>query len=461
MSNFPSHIFKSYDIRGLWKTELSEDLAYALGIAYIDFLRKQGEDFTHKKMVVGRDMRESSPSFANAVISGIHAQGVSVVNIGMCTTPLFNFACAHLEEHAGGIMVTASHNPAEYNGFKLSLGNGLAVGKVNGMEEIRDFILQNNFDTLSSNKSGGLEDLDPFTLYQERIFDLVSPQSIKSLKIVIDNANGMGGVTFPRFLKALPQVDVEYLYIEPDGTFPNHEANPLKTETLKDLQAKVLEVNADFGFALDGDADRIGLVNEKGEVVDASFTITLIGQEVLKTNLGATMLYDLRSSRIVKEVWEDSGAKTQMTQVGHTFIKKIMSETNAVFGSELSLHLYYNDMYKVECTELSLMYLLRLVSESGKSIGELTESLKKYYHSGEINFEVEDKDGMMQKIREKYVGEAIRSEDLDGLWLEFDWGWFSVRESNTEPVLRLNVEAWEENVMKEKFDELKGIIERG
>jgi len=459
MVDIPEHVFKSYDIRGLADSELSEDLAYRLGRAYVNFLKNKGEDFSAKKMVVGLDMRPTSKPFSEAVIKGITDEGVDVVNIGQSTTPLFNFSCAHLEEHAGGVIVTASHNPAEYNGFKLALGNGLAVGKVNGMEEIRDAVIKNDFGEVKEEK-GNVEEKDMFPLYQERILELVKPEDIKPLKIVIDSANGMGGVTFPRLLEKLSQVNVEYMYIEPDGTFPNHEANPLKTETLKDLQAKVIEVGADFGFALDGDADRIGVVNEKGEVVDASFVATIIGLEVLKNNPGATMLFDLRSSRIVKESYESAGAKTIMTQVGHTYIKKIMSEENGVFGSELSLHLYFDEMYKIECTELSLLYILRLISQAGKSLSEIITPLKKYYHSGEINFEVEDKDGMMEKIREIYKNEAISSNNIDGVWMEFNWGWFNVRKSNTEPVLRLNLETWKKEDLSGRIGEIRGIIEK-
>ncbi len=459
MVDIPSHIFKSYDIRGLVDSELSEELAHALGSAFVDFLRKQGQDFTGKKMVVGRDMRETSMPFSRAVIAGIQEQGVDVVDIGLCTTPLFNFSCAHIEEHVGGIIVTASHNPSEYNGFKLCLGNGLAVGKVNGMEEIRDSILNKTYDVIEGEK-GGLEERDMFPLYQERIFSFISPKEIKPMKIVIDNANGMGGVTFPRLLKSLPQVEVEYLFIEPDGTFPNHEANPIKTETLKDLQANVLEVGADLGLALDGDADRIGAVNEKGEVIDGSFVVTLIGQQVLKNNPGATMLYDLRLSRIAKEMWEGAGAKTIITPVGHTNIKKMMRDNGAVFGGELSLHLYFDEMYKIECTELSLLYLLRTLSQENKPMSQILSPLQKYFHSGEINFEVEDKDGMLEALKEKYAPNAIKQVDIDGLWLEFDWGWFNARKSNTEPVLRLNLEAWEEGVMEEKLTEIKNFIEK-
>lgn len=453
----PEHIFKAYDIRGLAETELSEELAYRLGRAFVEFLKSEQIDFTDRKIVIGYDMRPTSLSFSKQVIKAITDEGVDVVNIGMATTPTFNFASAHFDNHVGGIMVTASHNPGEYNGFKMSRGNGLPIGKGSGMEEIRDLVLANKFSEISSNL-GQVSELDVFTEYKERIFSFVNSKEIKPLHIVIDGGNGMGDVTFSRLLKELPQVTVEWLYMQPDGTFPNHEANPLKTSTLKDLQDKVLEVGADFGFALDGDADRIGLVDEKGEVVDASFVGALVGLEVLKKHPKSHMLYDLRSSKIVKEVFEQAGATTQMSMVGHALIKKMMAETNAMFGTELSLHLYFGDMYNVESTDLALLYFLKIVSETGKSISELVEPLKKYYHSGEINFNVADKQVVLDRLRNRFESEATESNDIDGLWLGFEWGWFSVRQSNTEPVLRLNLEAWDKDKMGEMVDEVKQII---
>ncbi|MFH0857134.1 MAG: phosphomannomutase/phosphoglucomutase [Candidatus Magasanikbacteria bacterium] len=452
---FPSHIFKAYDIRGLVEGDLSEKFAYTLGQAFVYFLKEQFGDFAGKSVVVGRDMRDTSPAYQNEVIRGMVDLGVSVVDIGLTSTPIFNFACANYPEYIGGIMVTASHNPSEYNGFKITLENGLPVGKENGMERIKELAEKNNFEL--SPKPGAVIQRDVRDEYIERIFSLVDIQSIRSLKIVIDGGNGMAKVSFPRWLEKLP-VEVTYLYMEPDGRFPNHEANPLKVETLKDLQAKVREVGADFGFALDGDADRIGLVDEKGIVVGASEVATIIGKEVLKRNPNIHMLYDLRSSHIVKEAWEENEATTEMCMVGHALIKKMMRDTNAHFASELSLHLYFKDMYYLESSDLCLLYLLELLSKEQKTLSQIVAPLKKYAHSGEINFEVEDKDAVIERIRDTYKTEALEISDLDGLWMQFPWGWFSVRKSNTEPVLRLNLEAGNESAMKQKLDEVKALI---
>ncbi len=448
------HIFKAYDIRGLVEGELSEEMAYRLGRAFVVFLREKGEDLTNKKLVSGYDMRPSSPGFQKELIRGMNDEGVSVVNIGLTSTPLFNFACAHYSDHAGGIMVTASHNPAEYNGFKLTTGNGLPIGRATGMNKIKELVLANNFSGIK--KQGRVENFDPYPDYEAKIFSLVDTSLIKPMKIVVDAGNGMGKVTIPKVLSKLP-IEVEYLYLEPDGNFPNHEANPLKTETLRDLQKKVLEIRADFGFALDGDADRVGLVDETGEVVPASFVGGLIGLEVLQKHQNSLLLMDLRCSRSVKEIWEENGAKTDFCMIGHANIKKMMKETKAVFASELSLHLYYQDMYDLECSDLSLLYILKILSEKNKKLSELWQGMVRYSHSGEINFEVENKEEILRKLEEKYTDAEINK--LDGLLFTYPDYWFSVRTSNTEPVLRLNLEAKTEELMGEKVNEVRKVIE--
>ena len=451
---FPDHIFKAYDIRGLIEGELSEDLAYRLGYAFVHFLvHNAGADMENLTVVVGRDMRPTSIPFSTALMRGLTEAGAHVVNIGLTSTCVFNFACAHYPSHVGGIMVTASHNPAPYNGFKMTLHNGLPIGKGSGMAEIKELAQTAVFT--KAEVSGTVEERDVRPDYIDRVYGLVDTKSIAPLKLVIDGGNGMGDVTFKTWLDRLP-VDVAYMYMEPDGTFPNHEANPLKVETLKDLQAKVLEVGADFGFALDGDADRIGLVNEKGEVVDASLVGALIGKEVLLKHPDIHMLYDLRSSHIVKETWEKNGATTDMCPVGHALIKNMMHKDNAQFARELSLHLYFGDMYNVESTDLCLLYILELLSREKKPLSEVVSSLESpYAHSGEHNFEVEDKDTVIARIEEKYKEDAKEVSHLDGLWMSFDWGWVSIRKSNTESVLRLNLETRSRELTDEKVREFK------
>ncbi len=452
------HIFKAYDIRGLVASELGNDLAYRIGRAFVQFLRAHNHEVTGKKIVVGYDMRPTSLGFHDEVIRGITDEGENAVDIGLTSTPVFNFTCAHYPEHAGGIMVTASHNPAEYNGFKITMGDGLPVGKESGMQEIKSLVMAMD-TTVTKTTPGTCTTLDALPEYLDKIFSLVPPSRVSPLKIVVDGGNGMANVSLPRMLEQLP-VHVTYMYMEPDGTFPNHEANPLKVETLKDLQAKVKELHADFGFALDGDADRIGLVDEQGNVVDASFVGALIGLEVFRTHHQGHMLYDLRSSSIIPEMWQGAGATIEMSPVGHALIKKRMKETNAIFASELSLHLYFHDMGDLEATDLALLYILQLLSREQKPLSALINPLKKYVHSGERNFEVVEKDAMMQTIEEAYKAEATEVSHLDGLWMRFDWGWLSVRKSNTEPVLRLNLEARDKDTMEQKVKDVTALIEK-
>ncbi len=451
--NYPKHIFKAYDIRGLADTELSEDLAWHIGHVFAYMLEKKGVVLDGRSLVVGYDMRPTSIPFAKKVIEGIQARGVSVVDIGLTSTPVFNFACAHYPNHAGGIMVTASHNPAEYNGFKLTYENGLPLGTGTGMEELRDLVVSGFTEEKES--KGEYTKFDVVEEYVQFVLGLVDVSKIKPMKLVVDAGNGMGSVSIPKLLEKLP-VSVEYLYLDPDGTFPNHEANPLKEETLKDLQKKVTESGADFGFALDGDADRIGLVDERGEVVPASFVGGLIGLEILKLHPESLLLYDLRMSRSVKELWESNGATTDMCKVGHANIKKMIKDINAQFAAELSLHLYYHDTYDVESSDFSLLLTLLMLSTSDKKLSELWKPLQKYFHSGEINFHVNNGEEIMKKLKEKFSDAEI--SELDGVLFTYSDYWISVRKSNTEPVLRLIVEAHTKEKMESIVDEVKQII---
>lgn len=438
--SFPAHIFKAYDIRGLVDGELSIDLAYRIGRSFVRLLSNKGIMLNGRRIVVGYDMRPTSIGFKDAVIRGIHDEGLGVVAVGLVSTPLFYFAVANYPEHAGGIMITASHNPAEYNGFKMVLDNALPIGRDNGMSELRDMVETADFNSSASDTSREVFPKNVLPDYLGKIFGLVPPNTIKPLKIVVDAGNGMAKATLPDMLKQLP-ITVDYLFLEPDGTFPNHEANPLKTETLAALQKKVVETGADLGFALDGDADRLGLVDEQGVIVDASFVGALIGVEVLRTHGDhGHMLYDVRSSMVVKEVWEAAGATTAMCPVGHALIKPLLKASGGIFASELSLHQYFRDMNDAESPDLSLLYLLALLTREQKPLSAVVAPLQKYFHSGELNFEIHDKKTIVEKIEAIYSSQAQEISYLDGLYMKFDWGWFSLRASNTEPVLRLNLE---------------------
>ncbi len=448
-------IFKAYDIRGLVDGELSDKLAYRLGRAFVVLLKKKGLNLEKKAIVVGRDMRASSLGFQSQVMEGVTDEGVEAVDIGLCSTPLFNFATAEYPEHAGGIMVTASHNPAEYNGFKITFEDGLPLGGQTGMDELRHLISEYSF--VNAEKKGKTVIRKITDQYLAKIFKIAGRESIKPVKVVVDGGNGMAAAVLPQLVDKL-EIDADYLYMEPDGTFPNHEANPLKVETLRDLQAKVLAVKADFGMALDGDADRIGLVDEKGNVVEASFVGALLGLQVLRKKGSGNMYYDLRSSMIVPELWRKNGGNPRMCMVGHALIKKLMKEKPAVFASELSMHFYYGDLYNLESADLTLLFILQMLSREGKTLSQLVEPMKKYFHSGEKNFQVENKEEVIAELKNVFSVSARMVSRLDGLYMKFDWGWFNVRESNTEAVLRLNLEAVSSELMREKLNQIEKLI---
>ncbi|MFA5413156.1 MAG: phosphomannomutase/phosphoglucomutase [Patescibacteria group bacterium] len=447
MSINPS-IFKAYDIRGIYPQDLNEEVAYLVGRAMAIITGA-------KTVVIGHDARFSSDSLVQAVIKGVTEQGADAIDIGLVTTPMLNFAVGEYKEHEAGIMVTASHNPKEYNGLKLCYENTLPIGENTGMIELKKAVIEGNFPAAPA--TGKLVKKEILDTYVKKVLSLVDVGRIKPLRVVIDTANAVGAIPLPEFFKTIP-CKIIPLYFDLDGSFPNHEANPLKEETLADLKKKVLEEGADIGVAIDGDADRIGFIDEKGQTVRADLILTLIARELLSKKLGELILYDVRSSRIVKEEVERVGGRAEMCRVGHALIKKQMWDNGALLGGEFSSHFYYRDFYNVESGDLTMLKLLEIISLSGKSFSEIVAPLLKYSHSGEINFEVSDKAGKMKELEEKYGATASQISHLDGIRLDFpDW-WFNVRLSNTEPLLRLNLEAKTKELMEEKKKELTGII---
>lgn len=440
-------IFKAYDIRGVYPRDLNEEVAYFVGRAVVAFTGA-------KAVVIGHDARSSSDSLVEAVTRGVTGQGADAVDIGLSSTPMLNFAVAAHEEHEAGIMITASHNPKEYNGLKLCYGNALPIGGETGMAEIKKLVAEGKFNEVQKGKVVKKEILD---VYVEKVLSLVDIGKIKPLKVVVDTANAVGAIPLPEIFRKLP-CQLIPLYFELDGNFPNHEANPLKEETLIDLKKKVLEEGADLGVAIDGDADRIGFVDEKGETVRADLILTLIARELLKENPGELILYDVRSSRVVKEEVLRAGGRAEMCRVGHAPVKKQMRDEHALFAGELSSHFYYRDFYNVESGDLTALKLLEIISRAGKPFSEVVAPFARYFHSGEINFEVEDKEGKMKELEEKYADLAESVSHLDGIRLDFkDW-WFNVRPSNTEPLLRLNIEANAKELMEEKKKEFTDFI---
>jgi phosphomannomutase len=448
-------IFKAYDVRGLVDTEITADFCFATGVAFARFLQQEREPGT---VVIGEDMRPSSPVFADAFSAGITSQGLDVIRIGLASTDMLYFAAGKL--NMPGAMFTASHNPAEYNGIKMCLSGARPIGKESGLLTIEKFVEQGSPIEL---RSVGVERSQPMLdEYVEHLLSLVDLSSMRPLKVVIDAGNGMAGYTAPAVFKKL-NAEVIEMYFELDGTFPNHEANPIDPKNLQDLSKAVKKHKADIGLAFDGDADRCFLVDEKGDLVNPSALTALIADRALASDPGSTIIYNLISSRSVKEVVEENGGTAVRSRVGHSYIKKMMAETGAIFGGEHSGHFYFRDFWRADSGMLAALHALAALSESNGSLSQLLHSYNRYSSSGEINSVVSDAQSVMDSIESHYlamdlaIGD-ITTDHLDGLTVEStDW-WFNVRASNTEPLLRLNVEANSAALMKKVSAQVLGLI---
>jgi phosphomannomutase len=438
-------IFKAYDIRGIVPRDLDADLAYRIGRAIPHVLGA-------KSIVVGRDMRVTGEEIAGAVLKGIADSGADAFDMGLCTTPM-NYYATGAGGYGGGIMVTASHNPAEYNGIKMSRENAAPVSYETGIGEIEKLVKGEL--PAKSESPGKIEKVDHWPECKAHF--LKFNEGIGPLKVAVDTGNGMSGKFLPEIFAELP-CELVPLYFELDGTFPNHEANPLKRENMLDLMAKVKETGADIGVAFDGDGDRCMFVDERGEIVSSDLITALIARDVLPKHQGAVIIYDLRSSRVVAEEITAAGGVAVETRVGHSFMKGVMRERGAPFGGELSGHYYFREHYCSDCAELAMLSMLRLLSKSGKKLSELVQPLRRYHATGEINFEVEDKDSKIEELAAAFAdGHESR---LDGLTVRYaDW-WFNVRKSNTEPVLRLNLEADTAERRDEARERVEAILKR-
>lgn len=436
-------IFKSYDVRGLCPEELSEELALRIGAATARFLKA-------KKMVVGWDMRPTSIMLRDAFIKGANSGGCVCLDLGMVTTPLTYWAVQHYEAD-GSVMMTGSHNPAQYNGMKICAAGPVALSYEGGLNEIEALVKSD--DLALEDQDIKNETCDPWPGYKKHLLSFA--RNWKPFKIVVDAANGMGGLGVQKVFDDY-EGEIIDMYFEPDGTFPNHEANPIKLECVQDLIKKVKEEKADFGVAFDGDADRFALIDEKGGVVPCDLLTALFAQSLLKLEPGGGVIYDLRSSHAVPELIEELGGKVYRERVGHSHMKKTLRETGAIFGGELSGHYYFRDHGNSDSGLLAFVTILNILSENDKPLSELMAPFRKYYHSGEINFDIEDKDGMIAKFEKRYS--AGKLDHLDGLTVEYDEWWFNVRKSNTEPKLRLNLEATSLELFEEKLAEIKELL---
>jgi len=442
-------IFKAYDIRGIYPDQLNENIIYNIGRAYADILvEKLGNKGI--TLVVGRDMRISSPSLSEAIIKGIMEQGVNVIDIGLVSSPTFYYGVSYLGAD-GGMQVSASHNPKEYNGVKIVGRKALPVGYENGMDLIEKKILRNDF--LPSTKKGNYQKVDGI-LDKEVQFSLnqANPENIKYLKITADPANAMGAPYLSALFEKLP-CELVKMNFNLDGTFPVHEADPLKEKNRKNIQKKVLETKSDLGITTDGDGDRIFFIDDKGQDVEPAILRGILSKIVLREHPGAKICYDIRPGKITRDMILENGGIPSVTRVGHTLIKKQALEENAVFAGESSGHFFYNtDMGMFEMPMVVTLKLLEEICTSGQSMSEIVAPLKKYAHSGEINSTVDDKESKMKEIADFYKDGEISW--LDGVSVEFEDFWFNVRPSNTEPLLRLNLEAVSKEIMEKRRDEV-------
>ncbi len=452
-------VFKSYDIRGESPAVINANFAEKLGIAVIKARNP-------KKVMIGKDMRLTSPELEDALIASLTQNGVDVVKIGQCSTPMFNILMGLAnKEFDLGIMITASHNPGKYNGFKFVTGEMLPLGLGSGLEEIRDNFGSSNVERRTSNAGKVTEDPEALERYVDFVIEKAELSSaMPEVKVVIDAGNGMAGFVLPKLLERLPWLKVERLYFEPNGNFPNHEANPIKKETLDALKKKVVETGAVMGIAFDGDADRIGFVDEKGEQVPGDIMTAVFAKiELVKFGSGK-VLNDVRSSWSVKDAIESAGGESVFCKVGHANIKNQMREVDAIFGGELSMHYYFKEFWNMECGDYAMLVLLKELVNPFQTFGDYWKHLQKYHHSGEINFEVLDKDAVMRRVVDAYKDKATKVVDLDGLRFEFGdpkqgeaW-WFNLRQSNTEQLIRLNLEATTIQLQNEKTTEITNLI---
>ncbi|MDP8940266.1 MAG: phosphomannomutase/phosphoglucomutase [Actinomycetota bacterium] len=444
-------IFKAYDIRGIYPDTLDEGVARDVGRAFVHYL-----DLPGSRVVVARDMRLSGESLEKAFIEGVTEAGADVLDLGLVSTDALYFAVGHLEE-PGGAMITASHNPKEYNGLKLCRENAIALSGDEGIRQIRDLITSGKLlepaETL-----GSVEEGDLTKEYAEHCVSFIDTDGLRPLKIVVDAGNGMAGKMLPPVFEKLP---FEYvpMYFELDGSFPNHPPSPIEPENVEDLQKRVVEEGADFGAAFDGDADRCFIIDEKGETISGDLLATLVAKNVLEKEPGATILYSVVCSKAFPELVEREGGKAIRTKTGHSIIKPQMRKNNAAFGGEHSGHFYFRDNYFADSGIVAMLTVAELVARQDGPISELLEPIDPYVRSGEINSEVEDQEKTMQQVEDRYSkGDGIEVDHLDGLTVDSgDW-WFNLRPSNTEPLLRLNLEAKDRATMEQMRDDLLKLI---
>lgn len=446
-------VIKAYDVRGVVGEDIDEDFVRDTGAAFAAILREEGEN----TVAVGHDMRPSSPALAQAFAEGVVSQGLHVTLLGLTSTDELYYAAGSME--CAGAMFTASHNPAKYNGIKLCRAGAVPVGQQTGLEEIKQMLIDGtpNYD----GPNGAIAEQEILTGYADFLRHLVPLEESKPLVVAVDAANGMGGHTVPAVFYGLP-FDVRDLYFELDGTFPNHEANPLDPKNLEDLQKFTVEQNADIGLAFDGDADRCFVVDEKGQPVSPSAICALVASRYLDKFPGATIIHNLITSKTVPELIAEKGGTAVRTRVGHSFIKAQMAEHKAAFGGEHSAHYYFQEFWNADSGMLAAMHVLAALGQTDKPLSELMAEYSRYEASGEINSTVADQKAATQAVLDELADKIESVDELDGVTVELKGtdAWFNVRASNTEPLLRLNVEAKTSEEVQQIVDEVLAIIRR-
>ena len=457
-------IIKAYDVRGVYPDQLDEDLAHAVGAAFVQVLGIRASDGGPGAVVIGRDMRPSGPDLVASFAEGVREQGCDVILIGLASTDGLYFASGSLG--LPGAMFTASHNPAQYNGIKLCRAGAAPVGQDTGLRDIRRLV--EDGVPAYDGPLGEVRERDLLVEYGRFLRGLVDLSGIRPLRVVVDAGNGMGGFTVPAVLgdaAGLPvlPLSIDPLYFELDGTFPNHEANPIEPENLRDLQARVRATGADIGLAFDGDADRCFVVDERGELVSPSTLTALIAERELAKHPGSAVIHNLITSKAVPEVISENGGTPVRTRVGHSFIKQTMADTGAVFGGEHSGHFYFRDFWRADSGMLAAMHALAALGETpdGTTLSSLLASYARYAMSGEINTQVADVPAATERIRTAFADRASDIEDFDGMTVTGPGWWFNVRPSNTEPLLRLNVEAGDPLQMAQVRDEVLALMRAG
>ncbi len=444
--NINPEIFKAYDIRGIYPDEINEEGAYLITKALVKFLNA-------KSIVAARDMRSSSEPLYRAVLKGLKEMGIKIYDIGLATTPMYMYVI-NLEKADGGIVVTASHNPAKYNGLRMEGKGAVSIGEGSGMEEIRDMVLRGEAEKIAPAdfkyeiiKNGYAEK------YADFLAGKFSPGDFNGLTIAVDAGNGMTGIILPEIFKKL-QINYSSLYFELDGSFPHHDADPSKPENLKDLGNLVIEKGADIGLAFDGDGDRVGFVDDKGEPIDMDYISSLLAEWALKNKPGGKIIYDLSSSKIVRETIEKNGGKALICRTGHSFFRRLIRAEDAIFGCEKSGHCMLKEFFYVEAAILTALHVLKIINQSGKKINDLLAPFKKYFSVlTPIDFKDRKKFGELEeKIKKEYSDGKLSY--IDGITVEYpDW-WFNIRLSNTEPIIRLRVETDNQKLLEEKKKEI-------